>query len=210
MIRPRTAESRVLGFDARERWCPRDMLWPDARIQRYLLRSDVEKPLSADVMVWPTVFADPQLRWIEPAALQLGSHGLPRPAFTGYVQDLWNQLPELQRNLPARLGPHTFVAVTSEDDRYQNLPACSPDSLSHDWQLAGYDVVDPWLLSGLANCGYHEDDIVALRSRWGPVLNRHHLFDQAADAAAFAREADTRVREHAPFSPCGVWIRGDP
>jgi hypothetical protein len=73
--------------------------------------------------------------------------------------------------------------------------------------LLGYDVCDEWGLSGLSNCGLEpgREDVAALRAKWGPLLNRAHLFDSRDAAAAFAHASDARVEEHAPFFVYELW-----
>lgn len=197
----------VLGYDARERWCPRERLWPDERCAHYLLRPDIERPLSADVLVWPSVFVDAQLDLLDLEDLRIGSAGLPAPDMRGWVQLLWSDLGSLRRALSGVDDrPHDIVAITAPAPWHFDVPASSPAAPSDDWVPLGYDVVDGWLLSGLSNCGYlEEDDIEGWRSRWARYLNDRHLFDDRVAADAFAAATSNRVREHAPFLACRIW-----
>jgi hypothetical protein len=201
---------RLLGYDVRERWCDRRRLWPEQRVQRFLLRTDIDKPLSTDVMVWPTVFADAQLDWLDLGDARIGSVGAPAPAFHGFVQDLWRDLAELERHVPQDLPAHDVIAITSTDATHPDMPSCSPATLDDHWILRGYDIADSGLLSGLSNCGFlaHEaEDAARLRTQWAGRLNRWHLFDDPTHASDFARLADARVPEHAPFTVYGIWAR---
>ncbi len=198
-----TPAGMVLGYDVRERWCPLERLWPAPRRQQFLLRTDVAKPLSADVTVWPGVFADPQLDWLEEPGL--GSNGVPVPSMRGWVQNLWQSLAAIVAALPEHGGPVDIIAVTSPVPWHFAVPVSEPPGLDDSWDLLGYDVVDGWLLSGLMNCGYEEHEVDTLRSRWARLLNAHHLFGAEGDAAAFVVVSDARVREHAPFRVCGLW-----
>jgi hypothetical protein len=196
----------LLGYDCRERWCPRERLWPPGRTEGFLLRTDVEKPLSTDVFVWPSVFEDQQLGLLELDDLDLGPAGLHTPAWRGWVQDLWQDLATLRAAAAPRLERgFDVIAVTSSAPWHFDVPECVPATLGDQWSLLGFDVVDGWLLSGLTNCGYLRDEIEAQRSRWAPHLNAHHLFDDEAQASEFAKLADLRVREHAPFYICALW-----
>lgn len=198
---------RILGFDARERWCPRERLWPAERAARFLLR-DTEKPLSTDVMVWPSVFEDPQLDLLGMDDLSLGSAGASAPAFRGFVQDLWQDLDALERALtPVTAGRYDVIAVSVDGEWHPSTPPCVPADLDAQWLHLGFDVSDSWLLSGLSNCGYAQEEIDAMRAQWGPRLNAHHLFDDRLDASAFATLCGERVREHAPFHVYGLWRR---
>lgn len=202
---------RIVGFDARERWCPLERLWSTERRAGFLLR-DVEKPLSTDIFVWPSVFQDVQLDLLHLDDLNLGAAGLSAPAWRGSIQDLWDDLGTLERALAdATIGPFDIIAITTSDASSLDADiSCSPAELDAGWELLGHDVSDRWLLSGLTNCGYAESEHQELRARWGPRLNQHHLFTDENDAVVFARGADTRVREHAPFLAWGVWRRSSP
>ena len=48
-------EEQLLGFDIREMWSQMDATWPESRKASYLLRADVTKVLSVDLLVWPRV-----------------------------------------------------------------------------------------------------------------------------------------------------------
>jgi hypothetical protein len=199
-----SADERVVGYDARAMWPGAGAAWDAARREAFLLRTDVEKPLSTDTIVWPSVFD------LE------GSR--PRPAYTGY-QDLWNSLAELELFLSGVEGlqtrPYSIIAVTlppfpcdaGELERWDfELGATNPSTHEEAWPLLGYDVSDRWLLSGLSNCGFLPglDDVKALRDEWAPGLNEFHLFGQVSKAAKFRDLSDTRVREHAPFFIYGL------
>ncbi|MET0623348.1 MAG: hypothetical protein ABW250_10250 [Pyrinomonadaceae bacterium] len=199
-----SADERVVGYDAREMWSGAGAAWDAARREAFLFRPGVEKPLSTDTIVWPSVFG------LE--------GGAPRPAYTGY-QDLWNSLSELELFLAGieslKTRPYSIVAVTlplplrdpGELERWEfELGATSPSIHEEAWPLLGYDVADRWLLSGLSNCGFLPgvEDVKALRDEWSPGLNEFHLFEQISKASEFRDLSDERVREHAPFFVYGL------
>lgn len=65
--------------------------------------------------------------------------------------------------------------------------------------FVGYDVADP-TTSAICNIRFGgARERARLRSRWGPLLNDHHLFDAQEHAEAFPRLVARRVPEHAPF-----------
>ena len=70
---------------------------------------------------------------------------------------------------------------------------------------AGYDVTDLWGLSAISDCGYTEDDMVAIR-KLGISANEYGLIDREADGLRFAAFADRHVEEHAPFQPIKIKI----
>lgn len=200
----------MLGFDARERWCPASRLFPPERAARFLLREDVDKVLSADVMVWPTVFADSDVGHLALEDLSLGAGGVPRPGWVGGLQGLWRSLAELDAALdaaPSLPGPCDVVAFAARSHPRPDLGPADPPSPGAAWRILGYDVVDAWLLSGLSNCGFEPAELPDLRRRWRPHLNRAHLFEAVESADRFRRECDARVPEHAPFMVCGLLVR---
>jgi hypothetical protein len=204
-------DERVLGFDAREIHVPN---WLQERRHQYLLRPEVELPLSVDDMVWPSVFSHPRI----PGAQEL--IGLDRPDWIGPISDLWDDLGRLTTCLNHRWGttwlPCRLIAVTLIDDLCttkerqdwnQRIVGITPPVISKSWEFLGYDIGDMWLLSGLSNCGYmpEQEDVRSLRDRWAPHLNDHHLFVDLQQAADFKAVSNQRVEEHAPFFVYGIY-----
>jgi len=220
----------LLGFDAREMWLDVAEYWPEERKRRFLLRRDIVKPLSTDILVWRSVFDVEQT--------------LNRPQWTGPIQELWEDLATLQAYMDTawseRTLPYWIIAVTLQEDvcesedllewyaRASNIiddtvPGVLP--LSGDllewyarassiipalrdpaWAFLGYDVSDKWLLSGLSDCGTNETEIQILRDTYASDLNEHHLFDAIKPAVDFMHVSDERVRAHAPFFVFGIWL----
>lgn len=193
----------LLGYDAREGWLEFHDAWSAERRQSHLLRQEIVKPLSVDSGAWPSVFelvAD-----------------LARPDWTGYVQDLWEDLEALKEALhqagSLKARPLSWIAVelvcatTSKtmlaiwQDRVRAAaPSRITDVTAH---LAGYDVADYFLLSSLTNCGASQ---WADPFEWCPMLNQYHLFNDADAAAKFKMEADRHVPDHAPFFVFALWL----
>ncbi|MFO0640769.1 MAG: hypothetical protein U0183_16230 [Polyangiaceae bacterium] len=70
--------------------------------------------------------------------------------------------------------------------------------------FVGYDVAGP-TTSAVCNIRFGgAQERTRLRKRWGPLLNDHHLFDDADDARAFAQLVARRIPEHAPFLAIAV------
>jgi hypothetical protein len=212
-------EEVLLGFDTRAMWDVPEWAWtPDRRI-RFLLRQDIERPFSTDVTVWPDVFDS--------------DDNLSAPAWHGILQDTWADLGEMKQYLYEGWGqtwkPCRVIAITAlrqqesegwpihafmpqedgsqrplgyEDVAVHLVPAVLDDS----WTLLGYDISDPYLLSGLMNCGYG-DEIDVLRERWIPHLNEHHLFTDLEAAFEFRTISNERVPEHAPFYVYGIYLQ---
>lgn len=88
----------------------------------------------------------------------------------------------------------------------ERVPRVNPPSLKElEAEFVGYDIADYYLLSGLMNCGFTEEERQRA-ARWIPHLNRRHLFDSYEPAMAFKHETDDRVPEHAPFFVFGLWL----
>ncbi len=189
MSRPAALASAVLiGFDAREMLSP-PRAWNAERREVYLLRPEVERPLSVDALVWPSVF-----------------EALPGVAWTGPVQALWDDVGRMDQKLRAVAGTQPWrIAVAwlpENDGRGAVLPAISnttPDVPGDGWSFLGFDVADGMHISGLSNCGYEPAERETFRRDWARELNGHHLFEDPVAARAFRDATDARVREHAPF-----------
>lgn len=72
--------------------------------------------------------------------------------------------------------------------------------------FVGYDVADP-TTSAVCNIRFGgARERARFRKRWGPLLNDHHLFEDAEHARAFAQLVARRVPEHAPFLVIAVSV----
>lgn len=208
-----TTEERLLGFDARERWLDGATWWSAERRKRYLLRP-VPKPLSVDVLVWPSVFGD-GLPPGERARLGLDEARL--PGWRGANAGLWDDLDRMRSHLAtleySSGEPFRVIAVTwSSRDGFRRsaaggpyLEPTNPGTPGAHGRSLGHDVADGSLLSGLSNCGYSEAERNVQSNRWGPHLNEHHLFADVDQAFAFRAACDLRVPEHAPFYVLRIW-----
>ncbi len=208
----------ILGYDARN-LCD-DRFSALEQREAFLFRLDVERVLSVDAAIWPSVFPVDDTR----------------PEYAGFFQSLWEDLGSLRLRIAtaAQIRPRRcdLIAVALEADllntadakRWEkrlkgvsfapgvteanlSLPEASPPAIGAGWSFLGWDVCDEWGLSGLANCGFllDREDVKSLRTTWGPLLNRFHLFDSIDHASEFARFSNQRVNEHAPFFVYGLW-----
>lgn len=172
--------------------------WDDStRRNTYLYRQDVEEVRSFDPVVWPSVLPRElgatamqrfQWLWWDIEQLRAALNGLwidrsdVHAAEFGLVVDALR--PSDIDDLCARLGVEFDAAV--------GVPP-HPRTL-----LLGFDVCDPWSLSGLANCG--ATDIQGdVRRHWSSLLNRWHLFDDLDAARSFCSYIDSEAPEHSPF-----------
>lgn len=196
----------ILGFDAREMWLTpagdahRSGGWTEENKKTWLLRDDVDRPLSVDDSVWLSVFhADPQLQLPETSV--------------GIVQNLWSDLKALKTNLDSQWNSlwrrcWLIAVIVYIDDIgccdhahwKSELGSAAPSTCAPQWQCLGYDVADAWLLSGLSNCTHiSEPDFPSLRTKFRPRINQYHLFDDKEDAMCFRDESNKRCPDHAPF-----------
>ncbi|MBA3874887.1 MAG: hypothetical protein H0X30_37650 [Anaerolineae bacterium] len=203
----------MVGFDVREIQSNFAEMWTPDRQALYLLRTDLDKPLSTDDMVWLRVFRNVKVdlpTWVwEPV---LVSARIDLPAWVGPRHDTWENLKQMQAFMVehrAELSPMRYwtIAITqcvSPEEVAAWYPIVPPD-VAPEWTFLGYDVSDYFLLSGLMNCGYQTED-GDLKGQWAHKLNRYHLFDKMDDALAFAQFSDGRVKEHAPFFAYGIYV----
>jgi hypothetical protein len=208
-----------LGLDVRlpaDRYLAQE--WTKHRRELYLLRPDVEQPISVDRIVWPSVFLFPG-DWSNPD--RKVKPVTPRFGFAEVTTRLWRDRTRMDAALRDHFSgdsaPGAMMRIdlvtdgsdkTGEAWKFLNLV---PEPLlegSDLWPLVGYDVADSSLCSGLMNCGYAQAERQALRPVWAPKLNNHGLFAAADDALAFRAVTAARVPGHAPFFVFAVAIRG--
>ncbi|HEX2116543.1 MAG TPA: hypothetical protein VHM01_19220 [Alphaproteobacteria bacterium] len=204
-----------LGLDARlpaAQYLARE--WTAQRRELFLLRPDIEQPLSVDRLVWPSLFRFPGDYVDAERAASPAAEGL---SFGEVALRLWRDRRRLESALNGP-GGATASAVRIDlltepgdraDDAWQILNVVPEPLLdgSEIWPLAGHDVADASLLSGLMNCGYSQPERKALRPVWSAKLNRAGLFNSAEDAFAFRAVTDARVPEHAPFFVFAIRVR---
>ncbi len=197
--------TRIIGYDAR---CVSEALrsvWTPARRQEFLLRTDVEVPLSTDPLVWPSVVdwgLAPDFTPRTRHALMLD--GLPVPEQFRNERNLWPSLPDMMARLESqpldeRFVPYWTIAICTRTRVERTPPGANAERL-------GYDVSDSCLQSVVSHSGYTVVEARLLRNVWRSRLNRWHLFDDHAEATRFATSiADLRSPEYGPFQIYGVW-----
>lgn len=225
-------KEKLLGFDAREMWLDHDSLWPQKRRDVFLLKRDVEKPLSIDPTVWPSVFCidanheqGHRLKSMKRKREYQIEHWnavfkqaklLSKPSWTG-PRIVWDNLQRLKDHLHSAWGerwkPCWIVGFTEVVDitdpevieEYSHYDIV-PDQLHQDWEFLGYDVADFYGTSFITNAGYLESEFKSLHRRWAPHLNNHHLFAEQKEALGYVAVAYERDRQHGPFSAYGLYL----
>jgi hypothetical protein len=208
-------EEALIGFDAREMWRTgmRELGADGGRPTQFLLRTDLDDILSADTMVWPSIFT--------PTATPDTGPELPLPEWIGMNAPFWDDLNALQKAVPPDFGQehpfwiiaatwHTDIGFKEEEKREgkilgPHIAPTTPQRRDSRWQFLGFDITDSGI-SGLSNCGYEDSERARLAAEWGPDLNRYHLFESIERAFEFRALTNARVPEHAPFFVIGLWL----
>ena len=119
--------------------------------------------LSADTMVWPSIF--------ETVVIPEKRSGLRQPDWIGMNVPFWRDLDALGKAIVEQKSdldrPFRFVAATwhtdlgFEQEAKQEgkflgpyLDATFPEVRDPAWQFLGFDITDGGFISGLSNCGY--------------------------------------------------------
>jgi hypothetical protein len=195
-------------------------MWDAHRRSVFLLRDDLEKPLSTDKLVWPSIFnvGMPLSYYDSDFEEDLGDLKWPAPL---PINDffLFSEIRPLQEHVASNWAfkekPICFIAVTLYIDEGELADASrsgmcaegSIETLHNSYEFLGYDISESGLLSGLMNCGYGPtlNDVPSLQKTWGPHLNRYHLFTEIDWARQFKQVTNERVREHGPFHVFGLY-----
>lgn len=78
------------------------------------------------------------------------------------------------------------------------------------WQFLGFDIVDPVTqTSALYGFDLASEFIDDLLREHDVERNKHGLIDLASKSLSLAKYFDQTFPEHAPFSPCGIWLQDD-
>jgi len=212
---------RLIQFDVRLHKADYlDAYWDNKQRDSFLLRPDIEWPLSVDSLVWPSVFFS--RIFADVAELQRGSIEVAPETDDGKY---WLNLEQMKSHYEAHkksggrgvgVGIHVFSenSLTGDVIPYTIKPgiACAmilgntvPSECPADSELLGYDVADASRISGLSNCGYTPDELEQLRPLWVPRINGFGLLTTLQDAVEFRELCDTRVPEHSPFWVYDIW-----
>ena len=196
--------------------------WDKDSGAEYLLRPDIEWPLSIDRSVWPSVFFSNHFRDFRDAHATIGID--PELEGTTWLRS-WQDLERMRIHYDAHraLAPGgVFVGIELLSEKAADGPSIlyelpdgiqcgiwldptDPDRVPEGSALLGYDVADAGRTSGLSNCGYTEEEVSALGPVWADRLNSFGLLSALEDAVAFRQQCNYRVPEHAPFWVYALW-----
>ena len=211
---------RLIRFDVRllqEDYV--DLVWSAERRETFLLRSEIDWPLSVDQAVWPSVFFSKIFR--DFTSFPSGNIEVDPETDGG---DCWLNLQQMTEYFEThrqsnQLGVFIAIHLLSEQDISDDMVSYSmqggiqcgmplgrttPSALPGRSELLGYDVADAAWISGLSNCGYDDEEKHRLQSLWAPQLNSFGLLKTLESATEFRDICDKRVVEHAPFWVFGI------
>ncbi len=194
----------LLGFDCRLVFSDKvRSAWDRQRRERYLLRTDIDVPISVDTVVSPSIF-DFDAVDVDAEKIHLQPSDFHQQALR-----LWRDFASMQEILPdeEKLRCARTIAIQlhhknlEADDWWRDFAAenVTPTNLGSDWISMGFDVADRYLTGGLSNCGYDQETKKQAEATWGAHINEFGLFSSLDRAAAFRLYSDSRVSEHAPF-----------
>jgi hypothetical protein len=177
-----------IGFDLREPMDGARSDWSAVRRSAFLIRPDVQQPISVDRSVWPSI-AEPSAE--HPLGLWFRAEGL-------------LQLAEDRLTLAKESVVVELAALTDGESYYwervfEGLGLDEGGDSSLSFHLLGYDVADRYLVSGVSNCEVSEPERAALRDMWSSSVNKYGLFGVVEDALKFRAVCDDSIREHSPF-----------
>ena len=192
--------------------------WGEEHRSQFLLRPEIEWPLSVDPLAWPSVFYSKIFR--DATNLSYGDIEVDPETDDGRY---WLGLDEMKAYYEARRktgtsGVYVAIHLFSEQSLAGDvilykaaggiqcglmLDNTDPSECPYGSELLGYDAADASGISGLANCSYTPDEKRRLGPIWASRLNFFGLLNTLDDAIEFRKLCDTRVPEHSPF-----WIYG--
>jgi len=178
----------LYGFDGRLPLTGTATDWTTERREIFLLKKEIQRPISVDRRVWPPV-----------EAAQIPRIGAP---------DYWTDLSALLDALKMAKCNNDSVSLVALAVCTMNKAAeallmpCNPSFIDNKWRSLGFDIADNGLISGLSNCGFLKEvgeDIDEIRHDLCPRLNKYGLFDCFNDADEFRIWSNNRMPEHFPF-----------
>jgi hypothetical protein len=198
--------------------------WGAVGREAFLLRPEIEAPISVDRLICPSIF-QPEVQRSEESKIMLTRFTPSLPVNRTVTQQaddwpesdlnilgLWTdfrkmlswaeQKPDLKKfiRFPIAIQMLLEPEMASEllwltvTDTGQKPVLCADE-----WPLLGYDVADRGRISALSDCSYDGGDLREARLRWGNYVNDWGLLNDLKPATSFREVSNERIREHAPF-----------
>jgi|GEM_PF-6854863 len=188
-------EKSIIGFDVRVK----PSIDQQDRSEIPYLGTWYDKPsirLTIDPLVWPSL-----VNYDEP-----GEHN-------GF--DLLDNIPvkpegcqpEREKVLVAFDLPTEFAKKLAPTFGLKLIPM-ETISFGESFEFCGFDVVDPSTTSSIFySFNWDEYEIVQILKKGSLKLNSWGIIDNEKDAIEASKAFDKKIPEHAPFAPCGIWIK---
>lgn len=190
----------LVGFDCKI-WGPKLMAsWGQARRKQYLLRPEVDVPLSVDILCWPSALDTGEGSTLPTQERErLGLLGVPvSEEFVGPFAPYWTSLKSLEAEITRHYADPQQCKIV-QVIKCVEVPELE-GVLKPGFEPLGYDVAGLGFCSSLSNCGYSPEEQAGLIRRFGDRLNNRHLFAAWSSAAEFVTVSNRLVPEHAPFA----------
>src|SRR6266511_2677573 len=150
--------------------------WNEQRRRMYLLRPEIEWPMSVDRTVWPSIFNQAYYDASTKRSISFLAVG-PDPEMFNYL-DLWANLAEMETWYSRHGAGQSIsvmpVAISVFPETVQGSGGIWPKAdtpLPSSAKLIGFDVADFNLTSALSNCSYTEQEAEVLRAKWRDRIN---------------------------------------
>lgn len=203
----------LLGFKVR--MPPKNLPpWPLERRKTYLLRADVNRPLSVDPRIWPDLEyadlapTDPQYADLVAEVFDDYYRDSVSNGLNIYTKSSADRLRRLRQGLIVAFTANSKDAVMLRRLHKIDESQLSPSELrSSGFRRLGYDVADQWLYSGLMNCALNASERKLLSPKFQAALNDAGLFTSAQLAEKFRLQCNRLIPEHAPFLVYGIWLK---
>jgi hypothetical protein len=189
-----------IGFDVRMMAADYvQEVWSPERRMEYLLRTNVEWPMSIDPAVWPSLrqshyFNAHGRRILNPRLIRKDTAHLENELGLFRDQSSLDEIDTAQHGV--RIGIEIILINTKDAGPFGGLVAAPVPQVMN---IIGFDIATEAPISGLCNCGYAQAELDRLRHKWECKLNEYGLLTDIEDAQQFQEMTNKRVPEHAPF-----------
>lgn len=189
-------QKRVAGFDARTSIAPIEIQPPGIAAAKLIgIGTQRWRPATIEPQVWPRIASDARLSDCN------GLNLFPtlRSAGNAVTSDT-------QGVLVAFEFPSGLIESVATTFGLDARPAAESRA---SWKFLGYDIVDiRTQSSAMYSFDWSRDEWIELAESMKFTFNQFGLVQEESVAIAQAVAFDEKVREHAPFAPCGVWACG--
>lgn len=104
--------------------------------------------------------------------------------------------------------PTSWVDFDQNRKTHRNSALCS-EYFKTDYRFVGFDIVDAWGFidgSALYSFDWNVSEIEAILQEASVELNEWGLSQDSDESIRLSLQFDKFIPEHAPFTPCGIWL----